>query len=85
LTRSRMLMQMQADLLQTPVEVYPSPHATAIGVAALARLGVGDAKRPADAVGEWQPAAVFEPRMRRDEAESRLHRWRQVAEATMNL
>jgi glycerol kinase len=85
LTRSRALMQMQADLLQVPVEVYPSPHATAIGVAALARLGVGDAKRPADAVGEWQPAAVFEPRMRRDEAESRLHRWRQVAEATMNL
>ena len=32
-------MQMQADLLQAPVEVYPSPHATALGVAAFARLG----------------------------------------------
>ena len=85
LTRSRALMQMQADLLQTPVELYPSPHATAMGVAALARLGVGNAKSPADAIGEWQPAAVFEPRMRPDEAESRLHRWRHVAEATMNL
>ena len=85
LTRSRALMQLQADLLQTPVELYPSTHATAMGVAALARLGVGDAKSPADAIGEWQPAAVFEPRMRSDEAESRLHRWRQVAEATMNL
>ena len=39
LTRSRVLMQAQADLLQVPVEVYPSPHATALGVAALARLG----------------------------------------------
>jgi glycerol kinase len=85
LTRARVLMQVQADLLQIPVEVYPSPHATAIGVAALARLGVGDAKNPADAIGQWQPAAIFEPRMRADEAESRLHRWRQVAEATMNL
>lgn len=85
LTRSRTLMQMQADLLQMPVEVYPSPHATAVGVAALARLGVGFAKSPGDAIGEWQPAAVFEPRTRADEAESRLHRWRQVAEATMNL
>ena len=32
LTRSRVLMQMQADLLQVPVEVAASPHATAAGV-----------------------------------------------------
>ena len=43
LTRSRVLMQTQADLLQAPVEVYVSPHATALGVAALARLGLGAA------------------------------------------
>ena len=41
LTRSRLLMQTQADLLQAPVEVYASPHATALGVAAFARLGHG--------------------------------------------
>ena len=41
LTRSRVLMQMQADLLQVPVEVAASPHATAAGVGALARLGAG--------------------------------------------
>jgi glycerol kinase len=85
LTRSRTLMQMQADLLQIPVEVYPSPHATAMGVAALARIGVGDACSPAEAIGQWQPAAIFDPQIRGDEAESRLRRWRQVAEATMNL
>ena len=85
LTRSRTLMQTQADLLQTPVEVYPSPHATAMGVAALARIGVGDARSPAEAIGQWHPAAIFEPQIRGDEAESRLQRWRQVAEATMNL
>jgi glycerol kinase len=37
LTRSRTLLQVQADLLQVPVEVYPSPHATALGVAAFDR------------------------------------------------
>lgn len=40
LTQSTVLMQMQADLLQIPVEVYDSPHATAIGVAAMARHGL---------------------------------------------
>ncbi len=85
LTHSRVLMQSQADLLQVPVEVYPSPHATAIGVAALARLGARAAPTPADAIGTWQPAAIFEPQVTADEAEARLQRWRRVAEATMSL
>ena len=34
LTRSATLMQAQADLLQSPVECYPSPDATALGAAA---------------------------------------------------
>ena len=46
LTRSRLLMQAQADLLQVPVLVCRSPDATALGVAALARLGIGDAAPP---------------------------------------
>ena len=82
LTRSRALMQTQADLLQAPVEVYPSPHATALGVAALARRGAGAA---IDTVRSWTPAAVYEPRIDADEAETRLQRWRRVAEATMDL
>ena len=83
LTRSRTLMQAQADLLQVPVEVYPSPHATALGVAALARLGVGSARTPAEAIGAWQPAAVYEPRLGPTNAAERLDRWRRVAEATI--
>jgi glycerol kinase len=81
LTRSRLLMQVQADLLQAPVEVYPSPHATALGVAALARLGAEGTRD----IGGWQPAAVYEPRIGGDEAETRLQGWRRVAEATMEL
>jgi glycerol kinase len=85
LTRSRVLMQTQADLLQAPLEVYPSPHATALGVAAFARLGIGAARNAAEAIGSWQPAAVYQPRIGADEAESRLQRWRRVAETTMEL
>jgi glycerol kinase len=78
-------MQLQADLLQAPVEIYPSPNATALGVAALARLGSGDVDDPAVATGGWSPVASYEPRISADEAESRLRRWRQAAEATMEL
>ena len=46
LTRSRLLMQAQADLLQVPVLVCRSPDATALGVAALARLGAGAVRDP---------------------------------------
>jgi len=85
LTRSATLMQIQADLLQAPVEVYPFPHATALGVAAFARLGAGRAADPAAAVGTWRPAAVFEPRISADEAATRLATWRATAEATKDF
>jgi len=80
LTRSRVLLQTQADLLQRPLEVYPSPDATALGVAALARLGAGAAGSAEEAIGSWQPAAVYEPRISAGEASERLARWRRVAE-----
>lgn len=85
LTRSRTLLQVQADLLQAPVEVYPSPDATALGVAAFARLGAGRVATAAEAVGGWAPVAVVEPRIGADEAEARLAAWRRVAEATLEL
>jgi glycerol kinase len=78
-------MQAQADLLQAPVELYPSADATALGAGALARLGAGIAITPAEAVGSWAPAAVFEPRMPAAEAEERLGRWRAAALALAQL
>jgi glycerol kinase len=80
LTRSTTLLQVQADLLQCPVEVYPSPHATALGVASFAALGAG---LPAAATN-WRPSAVVEPTISADEAAERLAAWRDVADATMD-
>jgi len=79
LTRSAFLMQHQADLLQVPVEVFASPHATALGVAVLARMGLagesGELHTP-----QPGPAARYEPAMGADEAGERLTRFRRAAE-----
>jgi glycerol kinase len=83
LTRSRVLLQTQADLLQAPVEVYPSPHATALGVAALATIGAG-LRPPTDEARNWQPDVVVEPAIGPGEAAERLDRWQAVADATMD-
>jgi glycerol kinase len=85
LTRSKALMQAQADLLQAPVERYPSADATALGAGALARLGSGVASTPQEAVGDWTPAQVFEPRMPAAEAQERLARWEAAAAALADL
>jgi len=80
LTRSRTLLQVQADLLQCPVEVYPSPHATALGVAAFASIGAGTSLEPAG----FTPSAVVEPTIGPVQAAERLARWQAVADATMD-
>jgi len=85
LTRSKALMQAQADLLQAPVERYPSADATALGAGALARLGRGVASTPQEAVGDWTPDEVFEPRMTAAESQERLARWEAGAAALADL
>jgi glycerol kinase len=72
LTRSRVLLQAQADLMQLPVEVYEVPDATALGVAALARLGTGEASSVTEAVGPAEAQTVIEPRIGAAEAAERL-------------
>ena len=75
LTGSALLMQTQADLLQLPVEVAPSPDATAAGVGALARLGAGEGRDLADVVRPMTPGARFEPSITDAEAAERLGRF----------
>ncbi len=85
LTRSHALLQAQADLLQIPVEVYPSADATALGVAALARLGAGGAATLAEAVGAWTPSLVVEPVISAAEAGERLQSFMRVAETVAGM
>ena len=87
LTRSRLLMQAQADLLQRPVLICRSADATALGVAALARLGLGDAASAAEAVGapemDTEVEAVVEPAITADEAAERLVAFRSALQLAL--
>ena len=83
LTRSRVLMQAQADLAQIPVDVYPSAHATPLGAAACARLALDPAAGLAGVVGGWKPEHTYEPAWPADRAADHLARWRRAAAATL--
>jgi glycerol kinase len=83
LTRSRLLMQAQADLLQVPVLICRSADATALGVAALARLGTGDAASAAEAVGAAEAETVVEPSITADQAAERLEVFRAALGLTL--
>jgi glycerol kinase len=72
LTRSRLLIQAQADLLQAPVQVCAAADATALGAAALARLGTGAAGTLAEAVGQLPVEATIDPSISSDQAAERL-------------
>jgi glycerol kinase len=72
LTRSRLLVQAQADLLQVPVQVCAAADATALGAAALARLGTGAAGTLAEAAGQLPVEATIDPSISGDQAAERL-------------
>jgi glycerol kinase len=80
LTRSRLLMQTQADLLQVPVEVFGAADATALGVAAAARMGLDPTLQPQDAIVGGAPAATYEPRIPAGVAADRVGRHRGLVE-----
>lgn len=83
LTQSRLLLQTQSDLAQMPVHVPPTADLTALGVAALARLGAGGAGSASEAIGPLRPSTVYEPRISSDQAGERLARWQRVLDATL--
>jgi len=85
LTASRLLMQAQADLLQVPVLLSRSgaADATALGVAALARLGTGEASSVGEALGADEAGEVVEPSISADEAAERLAAFRSAVSVTL--
>jgi glycerol kinase len=85
LTASRLLMQAQADLLQVPVLRSRSgaADATALGVAALARLGTGEAGSVGEALGPAEVEDVVEPSITAGEAAERRAGFRSAVEAIL--
>lgn len=85
LTNSKVLMQAQADLLQAPIDTYPSAHATALGTAAAMRLALDPDLPVAEAPFPWEPAAVYEPTWTREQATAFRAKWRSAVEANLEV
>jgi glycerol kinase len=83
LTQSRTLMQATADLMQIPIDVYPSAHATALGGAALARLSLHPQLTVAEAVPAWKPETTYEPAWSLDRSCEHRARWRAAVTAAL--
>ncbi|MEU5996251.1 FGGY family carbohydrate kinase [Streptomyces sp. NPDC047197] len=84
LTRSALLMQTQADLLQIPVEVSALPDVTALGVGAVARMGLDPKLTVRDAVSRWRPATVYEPKIDATRAAERIGGFRAAVDTLLD-
>lgn len=85
LTNSKVLMQIQSDLLQVPIDTYPSAHATALGAAAALRLALNPDMAVEDAPYPWEPEATYEPSISEAEALDFRRRWAAAVEANLGL
>lgn len=72
---NNMLMQFQADIMQSPVVRPHVIETTALGAAFFAGLAVGFWSNVDDIHSIWQAERVFEPKMSSDEAAMRRARW----------
>jgi glycerol kinase len=76
-----LLMQLQADLLDVPVERPRMIETTALGAAFLAGLATGVWKDREEIRRNWKVGKRFEPRMKPTEREAYLARWRKAIDA----
>ena len=80
LTRSSVLMQAVADLMQMDIDIYPSQHATPLGAAALARMAMNPALSLESSTVRWIPEKTYRPKWSADEAAQFMKKWRVLAE-----
>jgi glycerol kinase len=80
-TANDLLMQFQADLLGMPVERPRMVETTALGAAFLAGLAAG-VWPSRDEIGKsFKVGKRFEPKMKADERERHLAKWRRAVQA----
>ena len=77
-TANRFLMQLQADLIGSPVEVAADAEATAIGAAALAGLAVGTWSSADEVASLVRRGERYEPRSGPEEVERQREEWREA-------
>jgi glycerol kinase len=77
---NNLLMQFQADVLDTCVVRPKNLETTTLGAAFLAGLGAGVWESPEQIRKAWKPDRVFKPKMRADERERHLAKWRRAVD-----
>ena len=75
-----LLMQFQADLLQTPIERAHMIETTALGAAFLAGLGTGMWTGLKELRNAWRPGKQFKPKMKADARAAHLARWKSAVD-----
>lgn len=74
------LMQFQADSLGVPVKVPVVSETTALGAAYLAGLGESFWQGLDEIQSQWQQAAGYEPKMKKEDRDALYRRWQQAVE-----
>ncbi|NMA56662.1 MAG: glycerol kinase, partial [Treponema sp.] len=77
---SEILMQFQADMLDTKVLRPKNTETTALGAAYLAGLAVGFWQDEEELFSTWQKDKSFEPKMQREKREELYARWKKAVE-----
>ena len=78
-----LLMQLQSDLLNVPVQRPAVLETTALGAALLAGLAVGIYHDLSETAQGWHVADTFTPRMLKGEREDKLRGWRRAVDAAL--
>ncbi|MEO1771496.1 glycerol kinase GlpK [Candidatus Enterococcus ferrettii] len=82
-SKNDLLMQFQADILQTPVERAPFLETTALGVAYLAGLAVGYWEDIEEIKKFKEDGIHFEPKMAQERTDDLYAGWQEAVQATM--
>ena len=78
LTASKMMMQIQADLLGCPIEVVANPEATAIGVSALVARATGLWSSDDMIFRQVQIGQTYQPRLSEDRRRAQMDRFNEA-------
>ena len=79
-TANSLLMQFQADIINTPIQVASIPETTALGAAYLAGLAAGLWKNTDEIAKKWRSQATYEPDMSADQREMLYSNWKRAVD-----
>jgi glycerol kinase len=81
---NNLLMQMQADISNAPVNRPLCVETTAMGAAYLAGLAVGYWKNKEEVLENWQIERTFQPEISKEEREKKIKKWKKAVTYAFN-